>query len=121
MYYFLKLYPLCRDIPQVIKLLYYLCQLLYLGIMFSKQLLGISTSDHLQNQLKTIYKDIKIYIACKMQVWLCFDGHKWYTSTGYAFAPLILYIYIFNKCVQNEKLLTVFIKSLLQERKEELK
>lgn len=76
-----------------IKLLCYLHQLLYLGILFTKQLLG--NSDHLQSQLKTIYKDIKVYIECKIPVWLCFEPHKRYTSTGYALPPLILYIYIY--------------------------
>lgn len=52
--------------------------------------------NHLQSQLKTISKDIKIYIECKIPVWLCFDPHKWCTNTGYALTPLILHIYSIN-------------------------
>jgi len=79
-----------------IKLLYYLHQLLYLGLLFTKLLPGILTSDHLQSQLKMIYKDIKIYIDYKIPVWLCFDSHKQYTSTCYALTPLIYSINVFK-------------------------
>lgn len=62
--YFSKMMPPLQRyaINYEIKLLCYLLQLQNVGILFTKQLLGILTSDHLQSQLTTIYNGSKTYI-----------------------------------------------------------